>query len=117
MHPTALAILALVAAGQRDHARVPDGVRYLFDRAVPGGGWNIGNPWMLDKQIPATIQDTAITLLALRAVDQSTSEPRIASAIQFLRDAVAHAQTPSELAWGAYALKSWQVEMNDAITR
>lgn len=117
VHPTALAILALVVAGQRDHARVREGVQYLFDRATPSGGWNVGNPWMLDKQIPATIQDTAVALRALREAGESVDEPRLASAIQFLRDAMAHAKTPAELAWGVYALKSWQVEMNDAITR
>lgn len=117
VHPTALAILALVAANYGDHPRVREGVQYLFDRAAPSGGWNIGNPWMIDKQIPATIQDTAVALVALRAVDQPVTEPRIASAIQFLRDAVARAKTPAELAWGVYALKSWKVEMSNALQR
>lgn len=117
VHPTALAIIALASAGQSDLSRVREGVDYLLDRAVSSGGWNVGNPWMLDKPMPATIQDTAVALLALRAVNQSIDEPRIASAIRFLRDAVARAQTPAELAWGVYALKSWQIDVRDALAR
>jgi squalene cyclase len=117
VHPTALAILALATAGQSNHSRTQEGVQYLFDRAVPSGGWNVGNPWMLDKQIPATIQDTAVALLALRAVGESSNDARIAAAIRFLRKAVVHAQTPAELAWGIYALQRWKVEVSEALQR
>jgi squalene cyclase len=109
VHPTALAISALVAADQRDHARVREGIAYLFDRAVEGGGWNVGNPWMIDKQIPATIQDTAVALRALRAA-KAPGDPRIDAGIRFLSGALASAQTPVELAWGIYALKDWKLE-------
>lgn len=117
VHPTALAILALVAAGQSTHQRVQEGVQYLFDRATPDGGWNIGNPWMLGKKVPATIQDTAVALLALRAVGEFSNDARVSAAIRFLREAVARAQTSAELAWGAYALKEWDVPMSDALQR
>ena len=117
VHPTALAMLALAAAGEREHARVRDGVQYLFDRACTDGGWNIGNPWMLDKQIPATIQDTAVALRALRAVGESVSNAHVAAALRYLRDALARAKTPTELAWGIYALRDWSVDVGDAIAR
>jgi squalene cyclase len=117
VHPTALAILALAAAGQRDHARVRDGVQYLFDRACPDGGWNIGNPWMLGKKIPATIQDTAVALLALRAAGETSGEARVAQGIEYLRRAVAQARTPAELAWGIYALCDWRADTGDALSR
>jgi hypothetical protein len=117
VHPTALAMLALAAAEERTHTRVRDGVQYLFDRACTDGGWNIGNPWMLDKQIPATIQDTAIVLRALRAVDESASNAYVAAALRILRDALARAKTPVELAWGIYALRDWNVDVGDASSR
>lgn len=112
VHPTALSILALVAAGKRDEARVRDGIDYLFDRAVSAGGWNIGNPWMIDKPIPSTIQDTAIALRAIKAagVDDQT---RTAPAILGLRDALSRAKTAAELAWGIYALRDWGEETNN----
>jgi len=117
VHPTALAMLALVQAGRGDDQRVRQGVDYLFNRAAPTGGWNIGNPWMLDKQIPATIQDTAMALLALRSINQAASEPHIAAAIQYLRDAVARAHTAAELAWGILALREWAIDVGDALNR
>ncbi len=117
VHPTALAILALVAAGQREHARVRDGVEYLYDRACPDGGWNIGNPWMLGRKIPATIQDTAVALLALRAAGVTSDERRVTKAIEYLRRAVAQARTPAELAWGICALRDWRVDTGDAPSR
>ena len=117
VHPTALALLALVAAGVREHTRIREGIAYLFDRACPDGGWNIGNPWMLDKKIPATIQDTAIALLALRAVGVTEDEGRMAKAIDYLRRAVDQARTAAELAWGIWALREWGFEIGDSVAR
>ena len=117
VYPTALAILALNAAGKSNDARIVDGVMYLFDRVVASGGWNIGNPEMLDKPVPATIQDTAIALLALRAAGHRASDARIAKAIQFLSDATVRAKTPAELAWGIYALRDWNDGAGDAAAR
>jgi hypothetical protein len=117
VHPTSLAILALCAAGKRDHARVHEGVDYLFDRAVATGGWNIGNPEMLDKPMPATIQDTAVALLALRAVNVSRDAWQVTKAVAYLRGAVSRAQTPAELAWGIYALRACGDDVGDAVAR
>lgn len=116
VHPTALSILALVAAGWHQDAPTQDGIEYLFDRAVPGGGWNIGNPWMLDKPIPATIQDTAIALRAIRAAG-TVDKTRVAPAILFLRNALSQAKTPPELAWGVNALRDWGEETGDWVAR
>ena len=110
VHPTSLALRALAAAGRRAEPRVREGIAYLFDRAVANGGWNVGNPWMIDKKLAATIQDTAVALIALRAAD-APSDPRIDSGIQFLRDALADAKTPAELVWGIYAFRDWQLEV------
>lgn len=117
VHPTALAILALSAAGKSDAPRVHDGIVFLYDRAVASGGWNIGNPEMLDKPMPATIQDTGVALLALRAAGEPANHARVAQSIQFLRDAMVRVNTPVELAWGAYGLRSWNVDVSDVIAR
>lgn len=116
VHPTALSILALVAVGKRDDARVREGVEYLFDRAVSDGGWNIGNPWMIDKPIPTTIQDTAIALRAIKAVG-ADDKNLIPQAILGLRDALSRVKTSSELAWGIYALRDWDVEVKDWVAQ
>ena len=72
---------------------------------------------MLDKQIPATIQDTAMALLALHSINQPASEPHIAAAIQYLRDAVERARTAAELAWGILGLRAWSIDVGDAMMR
>lgn len=116
VHPTALALRALVAAGRRDELRVREGITYLLDRAVESGGWNVGNPWMIDKKILATIQDTAVALIALRAAN-APNDARVDTAILFLRDALVNAQTPAELAWGIFALKDRGVELRELYAR
>lgn len=67
--PSALALLALHAAQIRQHPRVQEGLQYLLDRAIPEGGWNIGNPFMVTGNLPPTVESTALALLALRAFD------------------------------------------------
>ena len=117
VHPTALAMLALSAVGKSNDARVGAGLAYLLDRVVASGGWNVGNPMMLGKQVPATIQDTAITLLALRAFGTSASDVRVSAALGFLNDAMTRAKTAAELAWGIHALHDWGIDAGDAGAR
>ncbi|MBI5651730.1 MAG: hypothetical protein HZC40_14995 [Chloroflexi bacterium] len=117
VQPTALAILALVAAGQRDHARVREGIEYLFDRASARGGWNVGNPWMIGKAMPVTIQDTALALSALRSVQIAASDARVIAALAFVRAASARVTTAAELTWTLVALRDWQLEIEDVRAR
>jgi hypothetical protein len=116
VHPTALAILALVAAGRPDEPRVRDGTVFLIDRGVASGGWNIGNPQILDKTLAANIQDTSIALCALAAAKTSITS-QIDQSIRFLKDAVAAAKTPAELAWGMWACHAWKAETGDSAER
>jgi hypothetical protein len=117
VHPTSLAILALVAAKQEAHARVQDGIAFLLDRAASSGGWNIGDKEMFGKPVPATIQDTAVALLALKAAGTARQEPPIDKAIAYLNTALAAAKTPAELAWGLYAQAIWKSETGTLATR
>lgn len=65
--PTALSLLALYAAKLQNHARAQEGIQYLLDRAIAGGGWNIGNPFMVTGSLSPTVENTALALLALDA--------------------------------------------------
>ncbi|OQY92631.1 MAG: hypothetical protein B6D41_08205 [Chloroflexi bacterium UTCFX4] len=67
--PTALTLLALTAMQTRDHARVQEGILYLLDRAIPDSGWNIGNPFMVTSNLPPTVENTALALIALRRLN------------------------------------------------
>lgn len=77
--PTALALLALDAIQVRDHPRVQEGIQYLLDRAIPTGGWNIGNPYMVTGTLPPTVECTALALMALHTFgvgNETTSRAR-----------------------------------------
>lgn len=66
--PTALGILALASLGQAGHPRVQEAARYLLDRAIPTGGWNIGNPFMVAGEMNPTVENTTLALMALDAL-------------------------------------------------
>jgi hypothetical protein len=67
VEPTALALVALRAAGAGEAARsrISAALDYLGDRRCRGGGWNFGNPYMLGSYLPARAQPTGCALLAL----------------------------------------------------
>ena len=117
VHPTALAITALVACSRTDSPRVQEGIKYLLDRAVMTGGWNVGDPEMVGKELPSTIQDTAVALIALHTAGADSQDPRVPAGIQFLQKAIGQAETPAELAWGIYGLRAWGVDADAAVDR
>lgn len=116
VHPTALAVLALAAAGRAGESRVREGVTFLLDRAVASGGWNVGNPQMMGKELRATVQATAIALYALRAADAAQQDAQIDAGCRFLLQEVPNASS-SELAWAILALNQWRVTVDQASAR
>lgn len=101
--PSALALLALDAAGIREHPRVKEGIRYLLDRAIPGGGWNIGNPFMITDSMLPTAESTALALLALHAFRIQEERARAAQAWLAQEN---FTSTPFEWAWRAWYWKT-----------
>jgi hypothetical protein len=105
--PTAFAILALnqipCSCGglERIPVRVDCGIRMLFDRACPGGGWNAGNGVVYGCPMAPHVDDTAIALLALRDRDQ---HPVVQSAVQYLERVAPTLTAPWSLAWSILAL-------------
>jgi uncharacterized protein (DUF362 family) len=81
VEPTAWACLALRRAGQGEHPRVKEGLRLLLDRALDEGGINYGNRRILGRFTEPLPGTTALMLLAF----QDTSvQPRIAAAVDYL---------------------------------
>lgn len=78
VEPTALALLALEAAGYGQHSRMADGVRLLMDRQLPEGGWNYGNTLVYDQQLRPQPDNTgiALTALALKVEQAGLSWPK-----------------------------------------
>jgi hypothetical protein len=74
VQPTSYAIFALKLVGLREHARVKEAEALLFDRMCPGGGWNFGNPIILNRPIDPSLSETAIALFALQDVPEAADE-------------------------------------------
>ncbi len=100
--PTALALGALHALGHDQHPRVQDGIKFLLDRAIPSGGWNIGNPFVGTAQLPPTIINTALVLIGLGGFRISTDI--ISKGQVWLAQRLTQVRTAAELSWGAWAL-------------
>ena len=64
--PTSYAVIALKLTGLKDHDRVKEAEALLFDRMCLQGGWNFGNPIILNRPIDPSLSDTAIALFALQ---------------------------------------------------
>ncbi|HET7100912.1 MAG TPA: hypothetical protein VFJ52_07175, partial [Terriglobia bacterium] len=71
VEPTAYALILLQNIPTRDRhsqaaKRIQLGEKMLYDRACPGGGWNVGNPLVYGVPGVARISPTVWALLALR---------------------------------------------------
>lgn len=95
--PTALALLALTRMRLASHPRVREGIAYLLDRAISGGGWNIGNPYMVTGELSPTTEETVISALALQVLGVKHDAVKLAS--DWLSRRQAQARTASEVAW------------------
>jgi hypothetical protein len=104
LEPTALAVLALKAAGQASHARTREAVRLILDRQLPGGGCNYGNTVVLGQKLRPHVQPSGMALLAL-AGERDTSG-RIAKSISWLRRNIGPETTAASLSWAVLGLKA-----------
>lgn len=105
VEPTAYALLALKKAGEAAHPRVLEGVTLLMDRVCSGGGWNYGNPEVIQRQLPAFPDPTAWALLALQ--QSPVPENVIAAGLDFLARDVPTYPSSLALALGGLALLAW----------
>jgi len=104
VEPTAYAILALRAVGQGDHPRVQEGIQMVLDRAIPGGGWNYGNPRVYGNTLRPFPGPTGIALTALAG---QPSNSRIEEGIAYLSHELRRVRAPMSLAWGLIGLTAW----------
>jgi hypothetical protein len=108
VEPTAMALLSLALEGKADHPRVLEGVRLLTDRAIPGSGWNLGNPVVFKTPLRPLPGPTGLALLALSRLDGSS---KVAGpAIAYLQKTLAETLAPISLGWGLLGLRAWGAE-------
>jgi hypothetical protein len=113
--PTALALLALNATAQSAHPRVQEGIRYLLDRAIPSGGWNIGDPFLVTGTPPATIVTSSLALISLGGF--GISNEVVGNARGWLAGKMEQVSTAAELAWGLWAARTPQFDAGPALAR
>jgi hypothetical protein len=102
--PTALAVMALAAAGQHEHAATQEGIAVLLDRQLPEGGYNYGNTYVLGQLIRPHVQPTGIVLLALAQVSSDASA--IHKSAAWLERHLDARTTPMSLAWALLGLRA-----------
>lgn len=113
--PSAIAILGAVAAGQGQSPRVRQGVEYLVEQSCQGGGWNFGNPYMLDKALWPAEVETAVALLALKAVGSTAGV--VDEGLKRLRALLDEAASPLNLGWGLLGSRAWGQDHESAAAR
>ncbi len=102
LEPTAIALLALKAAGLGDHARCRQAVRLIVDRMLPSGGWNYGNTTVLGNMTCPNIQSTGLALAAL--VGEAIEPARLRPSIEWLRRALSPSTTTISLGYAVLGL-------------
>lgn len=127
VEPTALALLALAREGRGDHPRSAEGARMLVDRAIPGGGWNLGNPVIFGTTLRPLPGPTGLALLALSGRMGPSASPLteagrgrssvIAPAIAYLQASLRETLAPISLGWGLLGLRAWGAEPPEAQSR
>lgn len=104
VEPTAICVMALRMAGQRQHDRVREALRMILDRQLPHGGWNVGNTLVFGRELYAMPESTGAALVALAGeVDASV----VASSIDYLQGEVGRLRTPISLGWSLLGLAAW----------
>jgi hypothetical protein len=115
VEPTALTILSLSSASDKAlYEPIPEALRYIQDRRCQGGGWNMGNPFMFSKSLPARAHTTALVVLALGNLAPETIMPEDIKALgsEMQRDGGILG-----LVWGLLALKTLKINDTSAESR
>jgi hypothetical protein len=102
LEPTALAVLALKAAGLGGHDRTREAVRLLIDRLLPDGGCNYGNTVVLGQTLRPHVQSTGLALLALAG--EIDTNGRVQRSIEYLHGALSDRTAPASLSYALLAV-------------
>lgn len=117
VEPTALAVLFLKQHGQGGEVRVASGASMLRARVLASGGWNYGEPQVLEGDLFPTAVPTALALLALGDEPDETT----AAARTWLQGQRGQLRSLFSLAWTVAALNAlgmadaaWCADVADA---
>jgi hypothetical protein len=102
VEPTALAVLALKkTASARSNPRIQEGQEWILSRRDRDGGWNCGNPNVLNYDSPSYPETTALALIGLQGRDRR----ELAGPIEVARTYYQGCKSPLAKAWLTIALR------------
>lgn len=114
IEPTAQAVVFLKQQGSAAHERVQEALRLIRDRVLSGGGWNYGEPVILDSELWPAETPTAMALLALADEQDAVT----AAALDWLVSRQGKVTSLFSLGWAATALnlygaldESWKADL------
>jgi hypothetical protein len=102
--PTGMAILALKVVGRGTHERVEEGEAMILDRQLPHGGWNYGNTFVFEKELPPLPECTGV---ALEALANDTDRASVDRSLEYLLKELPSLHTPISLGWALLGLGAW----------
>jgi hypothetical protein len=102
MEPTAMFVLALKAAGLKDHARTREAIQLVTDRLLPTGGSNFGSTIVLGQATLPQVESTGLAMLALAG--EVNTDPRVEASLRYLESSVSSQTPTASLAYGLLGL-------------
>lgn len=112
VEPTALAVLALTAAGHSSDARVVEAIQLLLDRQLPHGGWNIGATTVFDRELYPAPETTGAALHALAGL---VPREEVQRSLNYLTSQIGKLRTPIAVGWSLLGLRSWGLLPSQAL--
>lgn len=104
IEPTSLVMLALQAAGFKDHKRMAEAVKMILNRQLARGGWNYGNTTVFGTELRPIPESTGIALAALEGLVPKKS---IAGSLEYAKKQIIPIRTPLSLSWLIFGLGAW----------
>ena len=104
IEPTALAVIALKAAGHAQHDRVREAIRMILDRQLPHGGWNYGNTLVFGRELHPMPESTGAALAGLSG---GVDKDQVARSLAYLEGEIDRLRTPISLGWSLLGLAAW----------
>jgi hypothetical protein len=104
VEPTAWSLIALSLSGLGGHPRAEEGVRFLFDRQIPSGGWNYGNPALDGRELLPFWDTTGLALLALHG---HGDPKRVGASLELMEKNQGRIESLSGLSWAVLCLQGY----------
>jgi hypothetical protein len=104
VEPTAMAMMALEAAGRGSGPRQEEGRLLLLDRQIPGGGWNYGNTEVFGNILRPMPESTG---MALNALHGHVPREAVQESLAYMARTAGTLRAPWSLGWAILGLGAW----------